>query len=840
MWCIDRPDRRVTLFMRTRSFCTVPLFFSRWVQRIALLVGAGAVFGSCTDSNGPRTGTLSLTIAGLPGSVAAQVTVVGPNNYSRVLTATEVVAGLRPGAYLISAAPIRDGATRYSPLADTQTVSIPKSNVPVEAAVDYEVSSAVLIVTVDGAPAGKPPAIRVSGPNGFLQTIAASTTFDGIDPGPYVITAPEISADQQRFSVTPSSVQVLLGPGLKPKTVQVRYAQTTGNLRFDVSGLPDGVAADISVTGPGTGFTVEASRDTVGLPSGPYTVNANSVTANGASYVPNFGSQTITLSPATTAVVTVNYARSDGTLNLTIDGVTITQSVQTYSGTVPLVAGRDGYIRVFARANQSTSATTSVRVRLFSGNTLVNTMTLTNDSPVPTAPDQAVLATSWNGIVPGQLVQPGLRILADVDPANTVAEANETDNTFPASGTAAVLDVRNVDPLRITFVPVIQRFNKTLVGNVTTSNTDQFLGDARRMLPLRDIDVQVHAPYTTSDSLELTSSNGNSEWLHVLSEMDALRIAESGVRHYFGVVKVSYNAGIAGYGYIGGRAVVGWDYMPSGRTVAAHELTHNFGRLHAPCGGALDRDPTFPNPDGSIGVYGYDLSTNRLRLPSSPDLMGYCADPWISDYNYVGAMDWRASNSTEAAVAGASSSPRPSLLVWGRVERGRLVLEPAFSLVARPVVPSESGPYRIEGMARDGRRLFSYAFSGEKPADADDPTARHFAFAIPIDEATQGELTSIRLSGPGASPAVMQASLVPGGISAAINEAGATSTPSGTVRVQWGATAARMALIRDGRTGEVLSFARGGNAQIRTGAADLEVILSDGVRSTRREIRVNR
>jgi hypothetical protein len=479
-------------------------------------------------------------------------------------------------------------------------------------------------------------------------------------------------------------------------------------------------------------------------------------------------------------------------------------------------------------------------VRLFSGNTLVNTMTLTNDSPVPIAPDQADLATSWNGIVPAQLVQPGLRLLADVDPANTMVEANETDNTFPASGTAALLDVRNVDPLRITFVPVIQRFNKTLVGNVTTSNTDQFLGDARRMLPLRDIEAQVHAPYTTSDSLELTSSNGNSEWLHVLSEMDALRIAESGVRHYFGVVKVSYNAGIAGYGYIGGRAVVAWDYMPSGRTVAAHELTHNFGRLHAPCGGVLDRDPTFPNPDGSIGVYGYDLSTNRLRLPSSPDLMGYCADPWISDYNYVGAMDWRASNSTEAAVAGASSSPRPSLLVWGRVERGRLVLEPAFSLVARPALPTESGPYRIEGMARDGRRLFSYAFSGEKPADADDPTARHFAFAIPIDEATQGELTSIRLSGPGASPAVMQASLVPGGISAAINEAGATSTPSGTVRVQWGATAARMALIRDGRTGEVLSFARGGNAQIRTGASDLEVILSDGVRSTRRELRVNR
>ena len=813
---------------------------ARWVQRTALLVGVVAVLGSCTDSNGPRTGTLSLTISGLPVSAAAQVTLVGPNKYSRVLTATEVVAGLRPGAYRISAAPIRDGATRYSPLADTQTVTIAKSNVPVEASVDYAVSSAVLIVTVDGAPASKPPEIRVIGPNGFSQTVAASTTFDGIDPGYYLITATEILADQQRFTPTPSSRQVQLSPGLTPTTVQVSYAQSTGNLRFVVNGLPDGVAADISVTGPGTSFTVEASRDSVGVTSGPYTVKANSVTANGAIYVPNFSSQTITLSPATTAVVTVNYARSDGLLNLTIDGVTITQSVQTYSGTVPLVAGRDGYIRVFARANQPTGATTNVRVKLFMGNTLVNTMTLTNGSPVPTAPDQADLGTSWNGIVPGQFVQPGLSLLADVDPANIVVEANESDNTFPATGTPAVLDVRDVDPLRLTFVPVIQRYDKSLVGNISTSNAEQFLGDARRMLPLRDIDVQVHASYTTSDSLEMTSSDGNTEWRHVLSEMDALRVAESSVRHYVGVAKVSYNAGIAGYGFVPGHAVVVWDYLPSGRTVAAHELTHNFGRLHAPCGGVLDRDPNFPNPDGSIGVYGYDLSTNTLRLPSSPDLMGYCSNPWISDYNYVGAMDWRASNSTEAAVAGASAAPRPSLLVWGRVEHGQLVLEPAFSLVARPALPVESGPYRIEGTARDGRRLFSYAFVGETPADADDPTARHFAFAIPMDEATQAELTSIRLSGPGASPTVMQAPLAPGGVSAAISGVDAVATPSGVVRLQWGTTVARMALIRDGRTGEILSFARGSSAQIRTGAADLEVTLSDGIRSTRRKVRVNR
>jgi len=87
--------------------------------------------------------------------------------------------------------------------------------------------------------------------------------------------------------------------------------------------------------------------------------------------------------------------------------------------------------------------------------------------------------------VPGQFVQPGLSLLADVDPANIVVEANESDNTFPATGTPAVLDVRDVDPLRLTFVPVIQRYDKSLVGNISTSNAEQFLGDARRMLPLR-------------------------------------------------------------------------------------------------------------------------------------------------------------------------------------------------------------------------------------------------------------------------------------------------------------------------------------------------------------------
>jgi hypothetical protein len=48
----------------------------------------------------------------------------------------------------------------------------------------------------------------------------------------------------------------------------------------------------------------------------------------------------------------------------------LTQSVQTYAGSVPLVKDREGYLRVFVTANQATVAAPQVRVRLYSSGVL--------------------------------------------------------------------------------------------------------------------------------------------------------------------------------------------------------------------------------------------------------------------------------------------------------------------------------------------------------------------------------------------------------------------------------------------------------------------------------------
>ena len=66
-------------------------------------------------------------------------------------------------------------------------------------------------------------------------------------------------------------------------------------------------------------------------------------------------------------VATVTYALTvPGTVNLGDRGLYLTQSVQP-GDTVPLVANRDAYLRVFVRADQANTVAPAVRVRLYQG-----------------------------------------------------------------------------------------------------------------------------------------------------------------------------------------------------------------------------------------------------------------------------------------------------------------------------------------------------------------------------------------------------------------------------------------------------------------------------------------
>lgn len=422
-------------------------------------------------------------------------------------------------------------------------------------------------------------------------------------------------------------------------------------------------------------------------------------------------------------------------------------------------------------------------------------------------------------------------MIVDVDPANGVPESNEADNSYPASGLQKVLDVRAVNAFNLNLVPVAV---KSLTGNVTTGNMNQFVVMLKKVMPLQAVNVTLRPATFTSAADSLVSENTNGAWGTVLSEIFALQQAEGTGKYFYGVVKTGYSSGVAGIGYVPGKAAVGWDRLPSGDEVLAHELGHNLSLNHAPCGGVSNPDPSFPQPDGSIGAWGLDVATLTLKPKSSKDLMGYCGGTnWISDYNYQKALAYRQSVSG-TVVMGAESG----LLVWGRIVNGVVSLEPAFEISAPPSLPTRRGPYILEGVDAGGAVLFSYPFDGEAVADQD-TDQRQFAFVIPLNGARSERLAQLRIRGgmTAAQWTSAAALAVPAGGRVAMlrqqpaSGAEASWEGQGNVRIRWNQAAYPMALVRDAATGSILGFARRGDASLLVPGRELFVTLSDGVRS---------
>jgi hypothetical protein len=701
-----------------------------------------------------------------------------------------------------------------------------------------------LSISVVGLPSGTSAAVTVSGPDGYSQAVPGTQTLTQLTPGIYTIAASNVTAGATTYAPTPPSQTVSVSGSANVSVVYSASSPTLGSLLVNINGLPSGTAAAITVTSTnGYNQTVTTTQTLTSLTPGTYTISAQDVvTPGGTPYSASPPTQSIAVVASATATGTVSYSPpSGGSLNLQIDGMYLTQSTQTYAGAVPLVRNRDGYLRVFVVANIINAAAPSVRVRFYQD--LIYQSEQIIPAPavgVPTAVDQSSMSNSWNVFVPGTLIRPGLSIVAEVDPGNTIFENNESDNAYPAAATQA-MTVRTVPTLNVTLVPIYQLANG-LVGNVSDPNA--FLALTRAMHPIDGVNVVVRQALQTSTELQ----DDGTGWGTVLSELNAVRV-ESGSqssRYWYGVAKVPYTSGVAGIAYVSKgsaqRTAMGWDYLPSGGEVAAHELGHNWGRDHAPCGGPTQLDPQYPHPDGSTGAYGLDVASQILKQPTLSDVMGYCDPKWIGDYTYTAVLNYLSPSSPVVMSASVSETIQPALLVWGHIRDGQIVLEPAFQVTTRPSLPSGPGPYTIEGRSEDGLTLFRLSFTPEEVAD-DPGHQKNFAFAVPLPSATIARVSTLRLSGP-AGQAVLSAPAA-GAAGAQLSTGARPDSVQvrrviGGVRLRWNARAHPVIMVRDPETGEVLSFARGGDVRLATHKDEVELLLSDGVRSRVKRMTVAR
>ncbi len=755
--------------------------------------------------------------------------------------ATSSLAGVTPGSHTIGVAGLAGNCTISGE--NPRAISVPAGGtVQVAFAVTCSVpgptTGTLTVTTVTTGPASALDAdgylLSVNG--GPDQPIGTSATVSlaNLPAAEHTVELRGLAANCSITGDNPLGAAVSPG-GVARVSFAVTCVATVGGLRVTVTGLPGSVAAAVTVTGPNSfSQNVTETRTLSALVPGTYTVAASDVVTGGNSYVPSVGRPSVPIAAGATATVTVSYTPAVvvPTLNLRIDGLHLTQSTQTYTSSVPLVAGRDGYLRVFLVANESNTAMPQVRVRVSSPGAS-RTFAIQAPTPVPQQVSEGTLGSSWNVPVPGSLIQSGLTIMAELDPENEIPEANEGDNRFPASGTKA-LTVRSVPAARIRFVSVQQ--GSSPPGDV--SSPGRLVDLTRSMHPLNAVEVDARAGVFTASEPLLANGSG---WDQVLGDLDALRLTEpDGVnRIYFGLAKLEYGRGqgLVGNAFTGqpqATTALGSDDHADVNRVVAHELGHIWGRRHAPCGSPPDVDGIYPYSGGLTGVYGLDVERSDLKPRTSPDIMGYCfAGPWISDYTYQGVMSFRQANVPQ----GVASTVQPSLLIWGRIVNGRPVLEPAFHLVTRASLPSRPGPYSVSATSVDGSRLFTLSFD-VKAAEDNPGGAAHFAFAVPLDQADALRLGNLRLDGPTGSitsspPLALVRAPGSSGSVVAVRE-------GGNVSLRWDAAVHPMIMVRDPDTKEVLAFARGGRAVVRTSKGELLLDISDGLRSQRLRLAINR
>jgi hypothetical protein len=798
---------------------------------------AGWLAGCSDGATAPKTGMISLDITGLPADVPASVSISGPGGGTLTATASRTFESLPPGRYTVTAANAVTTRNTFSPVSVTTAVDVVAGDTPAQASVTYAVATAVASITISGVPANQTPAVTLSNGIGYSRTISASGEMGNLPPGNYSVSAVNIDVDEI-YAGTPTPPSVDLTPSTTAVEISVVYGPITGAIQLSSEGLPSGVMATWDVSGPGGLLRTARSSGAIAvshLPSGQYTVTARNLVFQGQTYGSSSGPSVVTVVAGTTVSTTTSFIPRPPSINLTIEGAYITQAIQSFGGLVPLVAGREGYLRVFVRANEPNEAAPSVRLRLYQNGQLVLTQAIAppRDSVAMTV-SEATTLDSWGTAIEGSLIQPGMSFLVDVDPDEIVPEVSESDNQFPVNGSPRAPEVRNAAPVNLLFVPILMADGS--IGNMPAGRLAEMVNITSRMHPVSEVSAQLRIPYTTT--LKLVPRDSNNAWVVVLGEIDVLRTAEGTGRQYVGVLHDNANTGIAGIGYVPGQSVVTID-EPYATEVLAHELGHNWGRFHSPCGGPSGVDLQYPYAGGIIGVYGYDIATGKVLSPDMPDVMSYCslgipfniAIPrrWASDYTYTNVFNHRSAFGDQSA---ADNVEQDCLIVWGRITKTGLVLEPAFVSRTIPSLPARSGQFNLKALDGDGRSLLSLSFDPMPVEDAPEAES-HFTFAIPVSQLPMSRVAALTLAGGGFAPSV-QSARPESGVGRQVRM---TSPRAGHVRLEWDPKETPLLVVRDPVTRQILSLARNGDVTVRTSRAQVAVTASNGVQSVDVQLR---
>src|SRR5688572_8035320 len=152
-------------------------------------VAVAIVIVSCDGPSGPRTGSITLTVTGLPAGIPAAVTITTPEKTILSATESRQFDNLDPGVYQVTATQAVSEKSTFGVVAVTSVVEVFAGTTPTQASVTYTVTTGILALSLVGVPAGVTPSVQLSNASGYSRTLNASGEVGNLAPGAYTVTA---------------------------------------------------------------------------------------------------------------------------------------------------------------------------------------------------------------------------------------------------------------------------------------------------------------------------------------------------------------------------------------------------------------------------------------------------------------------------------------------------------------------------------------------------------------------------------------------------------------------------------------------------------------------------
>jgi hypothetical protein len=825
-------------------------------------------------------GSLLLTLKATPSDfisiTKAAVEVTGPANYRKTIDGTQVLSNLKPGDYTIKAIRMINNGYGYLPEVLEQTVKV-EINQQTSVLLNYRAVSGKINVSLRGLPMSASGIVEgnltITGSDGVMRLVKSSSTLADLAAGAYSVASNDLAvgSDNYRAKLSSSSVNVAIGAESGLSASYSKLIPDISNPSSNLVGLSSDVNAEssegmvsignegaaplsystevasnnpflVTITGGNTGTLAAGERAEIrfkakcagvfGEYSGRFIIKSND---------PDEAQKTVN--------ITLSCNDPSNPFDLAIGGFYLTQSVQTLSRNVPLIAERSAYARAFVIGNRSRSMLDSKVTLKATAAGQSETFTLTGPSSAQTVIDESSLLASYNVAIPARLMKPGLELRLEV--AAATGETKLDNNVLTLTPTIEALE-----PLRITVVPMLYQ------GSLPRIDSNALLDSLKRMMPVADaIDIKDHAPLMLNGSL---SSGG--DWNTWIEQIRDLRQAEGSKRYYYGYANTSSGAAYGGLGYVprvvGGNwpVAVGGDWPDFGPIITAHEVGHNWGRLHAPCDVASTNflDPDWPTGSlyagAAIGVWGLDPFSQQPQSLNKKDVMSYCDNQWVSDYNYKAILEWRKAEPKIPTTPAPADNTTTLTLFNGRIDdQEQATLAPVlrFASQAAPLVV-ETGPYTLMVYDRQGRLLARQPFAAADLGHGQ--RQRHFALALALPAQAQlGRVVVLGLAdqalasltqpsaSPNAPPLLVEKISLP---AALLGQGAVSSRQRQALRLSWGGGAASgqlpanaRVLVRDPASGEVLGLGNGQPLTVVASQQPLQVLLSTGLETTQTLIR---